>query len=104
MKNKNVAQRTCIGCRTKKPKEELVRIKLDLKGNIILDKTGKVKGRGAYLCKLKAKSAKCKVNKNCLEQAIKKNAFKYAFKKKKTKAIKISPCRTSANCSCNGPC
>ncbi len=46
---KKVPMRTCIACRTCKPKKELIRI---VKGEdgISLDKTGRKNGRGAYIC------------------------------------------------------
>jgi len=119
VKSKNTAQRTCIGCRTKKPKKELVRITLNSKGNIVFDKNKQI-GRGAYLCKNKVQTEACKVNKKCLEQAIKKNTFKYAFKKipsnkiKKIKTafntVKIQTSKSASsenkatNCNGNGPC
>ena len=42
--------RRCIGCYESKPKKELVRIVKQSDGNIVLDCTGKLNGRGAYLC------------------------------------------------------
>lgn len=94
---KAVSQRTCIGCRTKKLKDKLVRIVINKKGNIVVDSKGGISGRGAYLCRTNAKD---KVNKKCLAQAIKKNAFNYAFKKK-ISSIKIT---SSANGGCSGSC
>jgi predicted RNA-binding protein YlxR (DUF448 family) len=42
--------RTCIACRQKRPKRELVRIVRTPEGNIEVDPKGKSSGRGAYLC------------------------------------------------------
>ncbi len=49
MMEKKVPMRTCIACKTVKPKKELYRI---VKGEdgISLDKTGRKNGRGAYVC------------------------------------------------------
>lgn len=47
---KNVVQRMCMGCNTKKDKKELIRIVASKDGNITIDKTGKLSGRGAYIC------------------------------------------------------
>ena len=47
---KNVVQRMCMGCNTKKDKKELIRIVASKDGNIAIDKTGKLSGRGAYIC------------------------------------------------------
>ncbi len=47
---KKIPQRTCLGCNTKKNKQELIRIVKNKEGNISIDKTGKKEGRGAYIC------------------------------------------------------
>ena len=46
---KKVPMRTCIACRTCKPKKELIRIVKSEEG-ISLDRTGRKNGRGAYIC------------------------------------------------------
>lgn len=46
---KKVPMRTCIACRECKPKKELVRI-VKSGEQIKLDRTGKMNGRGAYIC------------------------------------------------------
>lgn len=45
-----VPVRTCLGCRRKKPKAELIRLCVNAEGRIILDKKGTKAGRGGYLC------------------------------------------------------
>lgn len=47
--NKKVPMRTCIACKTAKPKKELIRV-VKFNDDISLDKTGKLNGRGAYVC------------------------------------------------------
>lgn len=47
---KSKPQRTCIGCNTKKDKNDLIRIVKNKQGEINVDKTGKQEGRGAYIC------------------------------------------------------
>ena len=42
--------RTCIGCRGKFPKKDLLRFVQDATGNLQTDPTGKLPGRGAYVC------------------------------------------------------
>ena len=56
---KKVPERTCIACRSAKPKNELIRVVRDPEGAISLDFTGKKNGRGACICKDKACLAKC---------------------------------------------
>ena len=47
---KHIPQRTCLGCRTTKPKRELTRLVRTAAGGVEFDTTGKARGRGAYLC------------------------------------------------------
>ena len=42
--------RTCIGCRGKFPKKNLLRFVRDTAGNLQKDLAGKLPGRGAYVC------------------------------------------------------
>lgn len=46
---KKIPMRTCIACRVSKPKKELIRV-VKFNDEIKLDKTGKLNGRGAYVC------------------------------------------------------
>lgn len=39
-----------MGCRTARPKKEMIRIVRDPDGNLHVDATGKRSGRGAYIC------------------------------------------------------
>ena len=50
-----------MGCNEKKPKKELIRIVKQKDGNVEVDKTGKMEGRGAYICN----------NIECLDKVIK---------------------------------
>ena len=47
---KSQPQRTCMGCNTKKDKKDLIRIVKNKENIISIDKTGKMEGRGAYIC------------------------------------------------------
>lgn len=69
---KKVPMRMCTGCREMKPKRELVRIVKQPSGEISIDITGKLNGRGAYICK----------SKECLEKAKKINSLSRAFETK----------------------
>ena len=66
---KQQPQRTCIGCNIKKDKKDLVRIVKNKNGQISLDRTGKISGRGAYLCDCI----------ECLEKAKKAKRLEHAF-------------------------
>jgi predicted RNA-binding protein YlxR (DUF448 family) len=43
-------QRSCIGCRTTAEKNALLRIVRTPTGEVVCDPTGRMSGRGAYLC------------------------------------------------------
>lgn len=49
-KQKKIPLRTCIACREEKPKKEMLRIVKNAEGVISLDFSGKLAGRGAYIC------------------------------------------------------
>lgn len=46
---RHVPQRTCVGCRTQHSKRELVRVVRTPEGQVTVDPTGRLAGRGAYL-------------------------------------------------------
>lgn len=41
--------RTCVITKEKLPKKELIRVVRTPEGNVVVDETGKLNGRGAYL-------------------------------------------------------
>ena len=47
---KKIPQRQCMGCRERKAKKELIRVVRKTDGTVSLDFSGKLNGRGAYLC------------------------------------------------------
>ena len=50
LKPKKIPERRCVGCGERKEKRELIRVLRTPEGEIVLDRTGKRSGRGAYLC------------------------------------------------------
>ncbi|MBQ6864934.1 MAG: YlxR family protein [Clostridia bacterium] len=50
MQQKKIPLRKCTGCNEMKPKRELVRIVRTPEGTVALDTTGRMNGRGAYVC------------------------------------------------------
>lgn len=66
---KKVPLRKCTGCGEMKPKRELVRVVKSPEGEITLDLTGKLPGRGAYVCP----------NAECLKAARKARRLEKAF-------------------------
>ncbi len=69
MKVKKIPMRKCIGCQTSKPKKELIRIVRTPDGRLSVDATGKMNGRGAYICP----------DVKCLQNAIKAKRLESAF-------------------------
>ena len=69
---KKLPNRTCIGCGEQKTKKELIRIVKNQAGEIKVDKTGKLPGRGAYICN----------NSECLEKAVKSKRLEKSFEMK----------------------
>lgn len=66
---KKIPMRMCVACRQMQPKKELCRVVRTPEGEILLDRTGRKNGRGAYLCP----------NIRCLEKAIKIKALDRAL-------------------------
>ncbi len=70
---KKIPERKCMGCNEKRPKMQLVRVVRMPDKTVCLDKTGKVSGRGAYICpaeKCLEKAVKSKRLERCLETEI----------------------------------
>ena len=49
MKTKKIPMRSCVVTHEKLPKSELIRVVRTPEGNVVVDESGKVNGRGAYL-------------------------------------------------------
>ncbi|MBO5869080.1 MAG: YlxR family protein [Oscillospiraceae bacterium] len=47
---KKIPQRQCMGCRERREKKALIRVVRTPEGAVCLDFSGKLNGRGAYLC------------------------------------------------------
>jgi predicted RNA-binding protein YlxR (DUF448 family) len=48
---RRVPTRSCVACRTSRAKRELVRIVRRPDRSVMIDDTGRVAGRGAYVCR-----------------------------------------------------
>ena len=51
MKEKKIPLRTCVVTKEKLPKKELLRIVRTPSGEVVVDESGKLNGRGAYIKK-----------------------------------------------------
>ncbi len=72
---KKIPMRMCVGCRAMKEKRSLVRVVRTEDGGAKVDPTGKMNGRGAYVCP----------DAECLRRAVKSRALDRALE------VKISP-------------
>ncbi|MCR4729463.1 MAG: YlxR family protein [Saccharofermentans sp.] len=61
---KKKPQRSCVSCRTVRDKGDLLRVVVTPDGDVAYDPTGKLAGRGAYLCR----------NEECITAELKKAA------------------------------
>ncbi len=50
-KNKHIPLRTCVSCGKKTAKRELLRLVATPSVGIVVDSSGRVNGRGAYVCR-----------------------------------------------------
>lgn len=66
---KKIPERMCCGCGIMKPKKELIRIVKTSENEIKLDFTGRLNGRGAYICP----------DENCLAKARKTRKIERSF-------------------------
>jgi len=78
MKTRKIPIRKCIGCMEGFPKKELCRIVKNKDNEIKLDLTGKLNGRGTYICKKAEcfeKAVKTKRLSKSLEMEIPENVY-----------------------------
>ena len=62
---KKIPQRQCMGCRERKEKKAMIRVVRPTEGDVRLDFSGKLNGRGAYICP----------NPECLQKARKSKSL-----------------------------
>ncbi|WP_198468709.1 RNase P modulator RnpM [Acetomicrobium sp. S15 = DSM 107314] len=62
--------RTCVGCREEFSKKGLLRVVRSPKGEVVIDPTGRMPGRGAYVC----------AKRECVTVAKKRDALSRALK------------------------
>ncbi|HZK33449.1 MAG TPA: YlxR family protein [Tissierellaceae bacterium] len=69
MKKNKIPLRKCIACGKRKPKKELIRIVKNNEKGAVIDESGKINGRGAYICS----------NMECVTNAEKSNRLSRAL-------------------------
>lgn len=78
MKQRKIPMRTCVVTREKYPKNELIRVVRTPEGNVLVDKSGKQNGKGAYLKLDEAvinKARQSKVLERTLETVVPDNIY-----------------------------
>ncbi len=65
----HIAERSCVACRCKRPKDTFLRLVRLESREVIIDASGHADGRGAYICR----------SAECLEKARRKRAFARAL-------------------------
>ena len=79
---KKIPLRKCTGCGEMKPKKELVRVVKTPEDEVLMDLTGRVNGRGAYICP----------NAQCLKIARKSKRIERSFQMQRANLLKsLSP-------------
>ena len=86
---KKIPQRQCMGCRERKAKRELIRVVRGTDGNVTVDFSGKVNGRGAYICpdpECLRKAQKAKSLERSLETPIPEQVYERLIKEVEAQA------------------
>lgn len=76
-RSRHVPLRQCVACRQMRPKREMVRVVRTPSGEIRVDATGKVSGRGAYVCP----------SPECADQALRQGRLQHALEVVMTAAV-----------------
>src|ERR1039457_3872590 len=77
-KQQGKPQRSCLGCRTTRDRDALIRFVLSPQAELVADIEAKLPGRGAYTC----------ISQACLQAALKQRQFSRAFKRE---VITVTP-------------
>ena len=75
---KKIPQRQCMGCRERKEKRQMLRVVRCTDGEVRLDFSGKLNGRGAYVCpqvECLCKARKSRALERCLETPIPEEVY-----------------------------
>ncbi|MFO7739025.1 MAG: YlxR family protein [Desulfatiglandaceae bacterium] len=85
----HIPVRTCVSCGEKRSKTDLIRLALDVKGEVVRDDAAGVPGRGAYVCPVK----------DCWENLDKGGRLSRAFRRRGPLRLRFDPnaCDVSDN-------
>ena len=68
--DKKIPMRQCIGCGLMREKKQMIRVVRMPEGEMTLDRSGRMNGRGAYICP----------SRECLEKAIRNRGLNRSFR------------------------
>ena len=68
--DKKIPMRQCIGCGLMREKKQMIRVVRTPEGEMTLDRSGRMNGRGAYICP----------SRECLEKAIRNRGLNRSFR------------------------
>ncbi len=68
--DKKIPMRQCIGCGLMKEKKQMIRVVRTPEGEMALDRSGRMNGRGAYICP----------DGQCLEKAVRNKGLNRSFR------------------------
>lgn len=75
--DKKIPMRRCCGCMNSFDKNNLIRVVMTAEGDFVIDTSGKINGRGAYICN----------NVECMRKCIKNHGLERSFKTNLPKEI-----------------
>lgn len=97
MKQRKIPQRKCVACQKTLSKREMVRVVRTPVGNVELDLTGKMNGRGAYLCG-KWDGFKLAKKSKVLDRALKTNISSEVYDQLEEQFIRMNEQYLSVKC------
>ena len=87
---KKIPVRQCLGCQEMVAKKDLIRVVRDNQGNFSVDATGKMNGRGAYICR-KPECLKKAVRNKGLERSFRQSIPQTVYEKLDKELIALEP-------------
>ena len=87
---KKIPQRQCMGCRERKDKRAMLRVVRGTDGSVSLDFSGKLNGRGAYVCpdpECLKKAQRSRALERCLETPIPEEVYNRMEKEMEGKSL-----------------
>lgn len=85
---KKTPLRQCLGCQEMKSKNDLIRVVKTAEDTFAIDLTGKLNGRGAYICK-RSECLNMAINRKSLDRSFKMSIPKEVYDQLKRELLNI---------------